>query len=155
MVDGTFKRRRPCDDGTFLGVSQMDIDELIDNFSFCDSWEDRYGYIIDLGSSLEGLDDKYKTADWKVPGCQSQVWLVPEYKDGRIHFRGDSDAIIVRGLIAVVLTVYNDKSPSEIKSIAIEDIFAKLGLQENLSPSRRNGLTSMVNKIKFYAEQGM
>ncbi len=132
----------------------MDIEELIDNFSFCDSWEDRYGYIIDLGSSLEGLDDKFKTADWKVPGCQSQVWLVPEYKDGRIHFRGDSDAIIVRGLVAIVLAVYNDKSPSEIKNIAIEDIFAKLGLQENLSPSRRNGLISMVNKIKFYAEQG-
>ena len=69
-------------------------------------------------------------------------------------FRGDSDAIIVRGLVAIVLAVYNDKSPSEIKNIAIEDIFAKLGLQENLSPSRRNGLMSMVNKIKFYAEQG-
>ena len=78
-----------------------------------------------------------------------------QYKDGRIHFRGDSDAVIVRGLIAIVLIVYNDKSPSEIKNIAIEDIFAKLGLQDNLSPSRRNGLMSMVNKIKFYAEQGM
>ena len=78
---------------------------------------------------------------------------MPEYKDGRIHFRGDSDAVIVRGLIAIVLIVYNDKSPSEIKNIAIEDIFAKLGLQDNLSPS--NGLMSMVNKIKFYAEQGM
>lgn len=133
----------------------MDIEELTDNFSFCETWEERYGYIIDLGSKLENLDAQFKTPQWKVPGCQSQVWLVPEYKDGRIHFRGDSDAVIVRGLIAIVLIVYNDKSPSEIKNIAIEDIFAKLGLQDNLSPSRRNGLMSMVNKIKFYSEQGM
>jgi len=131
----------------------MDIEELVDNFSYCDGWEDRYSYIIDLGNGLESLDERFKTPEWKVPGCQSQVWLVPEYKDGKIHFRGDSDAIIVRGLIAVVLTIYNDKSPSEIKNIAIEDIFAKLGLEENLSPSRRNGLISMVSKIKFYAEQ--
>ena len=116
----------------------MDIEELTDNFSFCETWEERYGYIIDLGSKLENLDAQFKTPQWKVPGCQSQVWLV-----------------IVRGLIAIVLIVYNDKSPSEIKNIAIEDIFAKLGLQDNLSPSRRNGLMSMVNKIKFYAEQGM
>ncbi len=107
----------------------MNIEELIDNFSFCETWEDRYGYIIDLGNNLENLEDKFKTPDWKVPGCQSQVWLVPEYKDGKIHFRGDSDAIIVRGLIAIVLADCNDKSPSEIKNITIEDIFAKLGLQ--------------------------
>ena len=77
----------------------MDIEELTDNFSFCETWEERYGYIIDLGSKLENLDAQFKTPQWKVPGCQSQVWLVPEYKDGRIHFRGDSDAVIVRGLI--------------------------------------------------------
>ena len=133
----------------------MDIEELIDNFSFCDSWEDKYSYIIDLGNKLENLPEQFKTAEWKVVGCQSQVWVVPEYKDGKIHFRGDSDAIIVRGLISIVLLIYNNKSPAEIKKIAIEDIFAKLGLQENLSPSRRNGLMSMVNKIKFYAEQGL
>lgn len=133
----------------------MEIEELIDNFSFCECWEDRYAYIIDLGNKLEGLEDSFKIQAWKVPGCQSQVWLVPEYKEGKVHFRGDSDAIIVRGLIAIVLMIYNDKSPSEIKNVAIEDIFAKLGLQDNLSPSRRNGLMSMVNKIKFYAEQGM
>lgn len=133
----------------------MEIEELIDNFSFCECWEDRYAYIIDLGNKLEGLEDSFKIQAWKVPGCQSQVWLVPEYKEGKVHFRGDSDAIIVRGLVAIVLMIYNDKSPSEIKNVAIEDIFAKLGLQDNLSPSRRNGLMSMVNKIKFYAEQGM
>ena len=133
----------------------MDIDELSENFELLDDWEDKYRYLIDLGEKLPPFAEECRTDEWKVSGCQSQVWLVPEYKNGRIHFRGDSDAVIVRGLIAIVLIVYNDKSPSEIKNIAIEDIFAKLGLQDNLSPSRRNGLMSMVNKIKFYAEQGM
>ncbi len=133
----------------------MTLEELIENFSYLDNWEDRYSYLIDLGNNLENLPEEYKTPEWKVQGCQSQVWLVPQFQDGKIHFLGDSDAILVRGLISIVLMIYNDKSPSEIKSIAIEDIFAKLGLEENLSPSRRNGLMSMVSKIKFYAEQSM
>ena len=132
----------------------MTLEELIENFSYLDNWEDRYSYLIDLGNNLENLPEEYKTLEWKVQGCQSQVWLVPQFQDGKIHFLGDSDAILVRGLISIVLMIYNDKSPSEIKNIAIEDIFAKLGLEENLSPSRRNGLMSMVSKIKFYAEQG-
>ena len=129
----------------------MDIEELSENFELLEDWEDRYRYIIDLGSKLEPLDEQYKTDDWKVRGCQSQVWLVPEYQDGLIAFKGDSDAAIVRGLIAIVLVVFNRQSPSAIKSIAIEDIFAKLGLEEHLSPSRRNGLAAMVEKIKTYA----
>lgn len=133
----------------------MTLEELIENFSYLDNWEDRYSYLIDLGNNLENLPEEYKTPEWKVQGCQSQVWLIPQFQDGKIHFLGDSDAILVRGLISIVLIIYNDKSPSEIKSIAIEDIFAKLGLEENLSPSRRNGLMSMVSKIKFYAEQSM
>ncbi len=133
----------------------MTLEELIDNFSYLDNWEDRYSYLIDLGNELENLSAEYKTPEWKVQGCQSQVWLVPQFQNGKLHFLGDSDAILVRGLISIVLMIYNDKSPSEIKNIAIEDIFAKLGLEENLSPSRRNGLMSMVSKIKFYAEQSM
>ncbi len=133
----------------------MTLEELIENFSYLDNWEDRYSYLIDLGNELENLPTEYKTPEWKVQGCQSQVWLVPQFQDGKLHFLGDSDAILVRGLISIVLMIYNDKSPSEIKNIAIEDIFAKLGLEENLSPSRRNGLMSMVSKIKFYAEQSM
>lgn len=129
-----------------------DINELIDNFSFFESWEEKYQYVIDLGRSLETLDDCFKTETWKVPGCQSQVWLVPEFKDGKIHFKGDSDAILVKGIIAIVLLIYNDKSPSEIKSIDIKEIFAKLGLEENLTPSRRNGMMSMVAKIREYAD---
>ncbi len=130
----------------------MTIDELIENFEFLDGWEDRYRYLIDLGNKLESLPEQYKTDDWKVRGCQSQVWLFPEKKDGKLHFRGDSDAVIVRGLIAVVLMIYNDKSPSEIKSVAVDDIFAKLGLSDHLSPSRRNGLISMTEKINSYAD---
>lgn len=130
----------------------MDINELIDNFSFFESWEEKYQYVIDLGRSLETLDDCFKTETWKVQGCQSQVWLVPEFKDGKIHFKGDSDAILVKGIIAIVLLIYNDKSPSEIKNIDIKEIFAKLGLEENLTPSRRNGMMSMVAKIKEYAD---
>ncbi len=131
----------------------MDINELIDNFEFLDTWEDKYRYIIELGEKLPPLDEKYHTEDWKVQGCQSQVWLVPTKDDnGKISFVGDSDAMIVKGLIAIVLMIFNHKSPSEIKAVAVEDIFAKLKLEEHLSPSRRNGLLSMIDKIKNYAE---
>jgi cysteine desulfuration protein SufE len=130
----------------------MTLDELYENFEFFDSWEEKYQYVIDLGHELEVFPQEYKTEIWKVQGCQSQVWLVPELKAGRFHFKGDSDAILVKGIIAIVLLIYNDKSAEEIKSIDVEKIFAKLGLEENLTPSRRNGMMSMVNKIKSYAE---
>ena len=123
----------------------MTIEELIDNFSFLDGWEEKYQYVIDLGHKLEPLDEKFKTDDWKVKGCQSQVWLVPQIKNGVFHFKGDSDAILVKGII------YNDKTAAEIKNIDVTKIFVKLGLEENLTPSRRNGMLSMVEKIKQYA----
>lgn len=129
----------------------MDIEELTENFELLEDWEDKYRYIIDLGSKLQPLDEKFKIEEWKVRGCQSQVWLVPSKQDGKLHFSGDSDAMIVKGLIAIVMMIYSDKSPVEIKSIAVDDIFAKLGLSEHLSPSRRNGLISMTEKIKYYA----
>ena len=130
----------------------MNLDNLIDNFAFFDCWEDKYQYVIDLGRQLEPLEDKYKCEQWKVKGCQSQVWLVPQFNERRIHFRGDSDAILVKGIIAIVLLIYNDKTKEEIKKVDIAQIFAKLGLEENLTPSRRNGMMSMVAKIKEYAE---
>lgn len=130
----------------------MDIEELIDNFSFFDCWEEKYQYVIDLGRNLEPLSDDYKTETWKIKGCQSQVWLVPSFNNGVIHFCGDSDAILVKGIIAIVLLIYNDKTPAEIKNINIKDIFIKLGLEENLTPSRRNGMMSMVAKINEYAD---
>lgn len=131
----------------------MDISELIDNFELLDNWEDRYRYIIELGEKLEPLDEKFKTDTWKVQGCTSQVWLVPEKKDDKILFKADSDAMIVRGLLAIVLLMFSNNSAKAIKDIEAQNIFAKLGLEEHLSPSRRNGLFSMVEKIKQYANK--
>ncbi|MBR2033427.1 MAG: SufE family protein [Alphaproteobacteria bacterium] len=130
----------------------MDIEDLIDNFEFLESWEDKYRYIIELGEKLPPLPEQFHSEEWKVQGCQSQVWLLPQKQNGLLYFTGDSDAMIVKGLIAIVLMIYNNKSPSEIKAVEVEDIFAKLGLSDHLSPSRRNGLLAMTNKIKYYAE---
>ena len=134
------------------GAPVMDISELIENFELLDDWEDKYRYIIDLGSKLEPLPQNFYQDEWKVRGCQSQVWLVPEKKDGRLFFRGDSDAAIVKGIIAIVLTVFSGKMPVEIKKTDIEEIFNSLGLHEHLSPSRRNGLAAMTEKILHYAD---
>ena len=131
----------------------MTKDELIENFEFLDSWEDKYRYIIELGEKLEPLPEQFHTEDWLVKGCQSQVWLVPQkMSDRKIKFSGDSDAMIVKGLIAIVLMIYSNLTAAEIKKLAINDIFASIGLQEHLSPSRRNGLEAMIEKIKHYAD---
>lgn len=129
----------------------MDIEELTDNFELLDNWEDRYRYIIELGERLEPLPDKFHTEEWKVKGCQSQVWLVPQKRDGKIYFVGDSDAMIVKGLIAITLMIYSGKTAAEIKAVDVEPVFSRLKLQEHLSPSRRNGLLAMTEKIRFYA----
>ena len=130
----------------------MNIEELVENFEFLDSWEDKYRYIIELGENLEPLAEEFHISEWQVKGCQSQVWLVPQKQNnGKIKFIGDSDAMIVKGLIAIVLSIYNDLTSDEIKNLAINDIFASIGLQEHLSPSRRNGLEAMIEKIRYYA----
>ena len=128
------------------------IEELIENFSMLESWEEKYQYLIELGEKLPPLSDEFKTDTWKVSGCQSQVWLVPTHENGIISFMGDSDAIMVKGIIYLILSIYQNKSVQEIKKIEVDKIFAKLGLGEHLSPSRRNGMMSMVDKIRFYAE---
>ncbi len=129
----------------------MDINELIENFELLDDWEDKYRYIIDLGAGLPPLEDRFRTEEWKVRGCQSQVWLVPEKKDGRLFFKGDSDAAIVKGIISVVLTIFSGKTPEEILQVDVDSLFGRLGLEEHLSPSRRNGLGAMTEKIRYYA----
>ncbi len=130
----------------------MDIDSLIDDFSFLDDWEDRYRFVIELGKELAPLSDEEHSAANKVQGCVSQVWLVTEPHENvataPIRFRGDSDAFIVRGLIAIVLSIYSGKSASEILAIDARSIFQKLGLNEHLSPQRSNGLYSMVERVK-------
>lgn len=130
----------------------MEITEIMDNLSYLDSWEDKYRYIIELGESLPPLPAELQTEEWKVKGCQSQVWLVPKKDtDGTLSFLGTSDAVIVKGLISIVLSIYNNKTPTDIAAIDIGGIFDNLGLHEHLSPSRRNGLEAMVEKIKHYA----
>lgn len=133
----------------------MSIEELIDNFSFLDAWEDKYKYLIELGNHLPHISDDKKIEKWRVPGCQSQVWIIPHYESSCIHFEGDSDAIIVRGIIAVVLEIFKDKSAQSILDIDVEEIFDRMGLREHITPNRRSGMLSMVDKIKFYAAQNI
>ena len=114
-------------------------------------WELKYEKIIDLGKKWPGLQDQFKTDDLKVKGCQSQVWLkADKAPDGTISFRGDSDAILVKGLVALVLTVYNNETPEDILTFE-PDFLKELGLDTGLSPSRSNGLYSMVKQVKYYA----
>lgn len=133
----------------------MTIDELIENFSFLDVWEDRYKYLIELGNGLTRLNEQEKMDQWKVPGCQSQVWIIPHYDHDKLYFSGDSDAIIVRGIIAIVLEIFKDKTAQEILSIDVEKIFDRMGLREHITPNRRSGMLSMVDKIKYYAAQAL
>jgi cysteine desulfuration protein SufE len=125
-------------------------EELVEEFQFLDDWMDRYRYIIDLGRTLPDFPEEWMTDEFKVRGCQSQVWVVPEHKDGRIHFHATSDAAIVSGLIAIVLRIYSDRTPEEI--LATPPSFIQgVGLDEHLSPSRSNGLNSMIKVIFAHA----
>ncbi len=131
------------------------IEELIDGFEMLDDWEERYAYIIDLGRRYTGLPEDAMVEDNKVAGCMSQVWLTATADEGtppRLHFKGDSDAAIVKGLIAILMTVYSNRTPEEILQIDIDDIFTQLGLDEHLSSGRRNGFLSMVQRIKSIAK---
>lgn len=135
----------------------MSIQDLVDDFEFLEEWEDRYRYVIELGKELEPLTDAEHSAENKVEGCVSQVWLVNELRKDEagapiIHFRGDSDAHIVRGLIAILMRLYSDKKPEEILSTDARAIFASLGLDEHLTPQRSNGLYSMVARIQSDAK---
>src|SRR6185312_8956960 len=124
--------------------------ELIQYFAKSESWEDRYQKIIAMGRALEPLPEEFKIDDLKVKGCQSQVWLKADMgADERVHFRADSDALIVKGLIAILLKIYSGKTPGEILETS-PDFIAELGFATNLSPSRANGLVAMVKQIKYY-----
>lgn len=136
-----------------MSLENTTIVEILDTFEFLDDWEDRYRYVIDLGRKLPALDESEMTDDYKVRGCQSQVWLVPEKDaEGRIHLRGDSDAHIVKGLVALVLLIYSGKTPDEILATDAKAILDKLGLAAHLSPMRANGLFAMVQRIRDIAE---
>ncbi|SDS26341.1 Cysteine desulfuration protein SufE [Halopseudomonas xinjiangensis] len=123
-------------------------EDIIDSLSFFDTWEDRYKYIIDLGRELPPLDDSQRTDVNIVRGCQSQVWLVSRREGDRLYFDADSDAFIVKGLLAVVLAAYNGKTPEQILSFDIDAYFEQLNLMKHLSVTRGNGLRAMVKRIQ-------
>lgn len=132
----------------------MTIDQvqenIIEEFSVFDDWMDKYNLLIDMGKGLPEINQKYKTRDFLIEGCQSKVWLHPEFRDGKIYFTADSDAIITRGIVGLLIKVLSGRTPEEI--IAAELKFIDIiGLRQNLSPTRSNGLLSMVRQIKLYA----
>ncbi|MEZ5872386.1 MAG: SufE family protein [Nitratireductor sp.] len=134
------------------------IETIIEDFEFLDDWEDRYKYLIELGNGLAPLDSSEKTTETKVQGCVSQVWIVSEAHNGAdpvLTFRGDSDAHIVRGLIAVTLAIFSGKHASEIRATDESTVFSRLHLEEHITPQRSNGLRSMVARIKREAENAL
>lgn len=125
-------------------------DEVVEEFQDFDDWMDKYQMLIDLGNDLDELDSKYKTDQNLIDGCQSRVWLQCDYKDGKLVFTADSDALIVKGIIALLIQVLSGHTPKEILDADLYFI-DKIGLREHLSPTRSNGLLAMVKQIKAYA----
>jgi len=125
-------------------------EEIIDEFSMFDDWMERYEYIIELGKSLPLIDENFKKDENLIIGCQSKVWLHSEIKDQKINFTADSDAILTKGIVAILLRIFNEQTPATILEA---DLFFidKIGLKEHLSPTRANGLVSMIKQIKLYA----
>ncbi|HNR41188.1 MAG TPA: SufE family protein [Bacteroidales bacterium] len=125
-------------------------DNIISDFSISDDWMDKYDLLIDIGKNLPAIDPRFKTNDYLIEGCQSKVWLRPDYDGQKISFTADSDAIITRGIVALLIKVLSDRTPDEI--IGAELYFIdRIGLRQNLSPTRSNGLLAMIRQIKLYA----
>ncbi len=132
---------------TNLNETQKDI---VEEFSIFEDWLDRYNYLIELGNDLPAIDPQYRTNEYLINGCQSKVWLHAELVDEKIEFRADSDAIIVKGIVALLVKVLNGRTPAEILENELFFI-EEIGLKQNLSPTRSNGLLAMVKKMKLYA----
>jgi cysteine desulfuration protein SufE len=132
----------------------MNIEEIqkdiVEEFSLYEDWMDKYGYLIELGNRLEELEPQYKTDQYLIKGCQSRVWLAAEQRDGKLFFRGESDAVIVKGLVALLLRVFSGHTPKEITESNLHFI-DDLGLNRHLSPTRSNGLLAMIKQIRLYA----
>ena len=132
----------------------MTINELqnnvIEEFADFDDWMDKYALLIDLGNSLPPLEEKYKTESNLIEGCQSRVWLQADYVDGKILFKGESDAVIVKGIVSLLISILSDHTPQEILDAGLYFI-EKIGLKEHLSPTRSNGLVAMVKQMRMYA----
>lgn len=136
----------------------MDIEEIIENFEFLDDWDDRYKYLIELGSQLEPLEEEFRNSANKVQGCVSQVWVVSTVSDDDepvLHFNGASDAHIVSGLVAIALAIFSGKKASEILETDEKQIFDRINLSEHITPQRSNGLKSLVMRIKHDANASL
>lgn len=124
--------------------------DIVEEFSLFDSWDDKYEYIIDLGKKLPPLDDQHKKDENKVRGCQSTVWLIADYKDGRIYYKAESDAVIVKGLISMLIRVLSGQPAEDIVNARL-DFINKIGMMNHLAQTRSNGLLAMVKQMKHYA----
>ncbi|MGN6604589.1 MAG: SufE family protein [Ginsengibacter sp.] len=125
-------------------------EEIVEEFALFDSWEEKYEYIIDLGKKLEPLDDKFKKEENIIKGCQSTVWLVSDFKDGKVFYEADSDAVIVKGLISMLIKVLSGNTPGEILDAKL-DFINKIGMMTHLAQTRSNGLLAMIKQMKNYA----
>lgn len=125
-------------------------DNIIKEFSVFDDWMDKYGLLIDLGNSLSPLEEVHKTENNLIEGCQSRVWLYAEYKDGKVFYQGESDAVIVKGIVSLLISVLSGHTPAEILNADLYFI-DKIGLKEHLSPTRSNGLVAMLKQMRMYA----
>ena len=132
-----------------MTIEEIQI-EIVDEFSIYDDWMDKYNYLIELGRDLDIIDEKFKKKDYVIEGCQSRVWLYPDFVDGKLYFKADSDAIITKGIVALLIKVVSGRTPEEIMNA---DLFFidQIGLKQNLSPTRSNGLLAMVKQMKLYA----
>jgi cysteine desulfuration protein SufE len=131
---------------TILEIEQ----EIVEEFALFDSWDDKYEYIIDMGKKLKPLDDIYKKEETKIKGCQSTVWMVSDFKDGRVYYKAESDAVIVKGLVSMLIRVLSGHRPEEIINARLEFI-DQIGMKQHLAQTRSNGLLSMVKQMKLDA----
>ncbi|PZP57175.1 MAG: Fe-S cluster assembly protein SufE [Micavibrio aeruginosavorus] len=127
------------------------LDQILETFALLDDWEGRFQYILDLGKTVPEMPEVLKSPENEVKGCTSKVWMVPEIRNDVFHFQADSNAQIVKGLIGILMSIYQDSPVEEIKGIDVEGIFRELGLEQNLSPNRRSGFFSMVEKIRAFS----
>lgn len=124
--------------------------QIIEEFSLFDDWMDKYNHLIEMGKSLKIIDDKYRDQQHLISGCQSRVWLHAEYRDGKVYFTADSDAVITKGLVSLMTRVFDGRTPDEIINAKL-DFVDEIGLKDHLSPTRSNGLMSMIKQMKLYA----
>ncbi|SLN40709.1 Cysteine desulfuration protein SufE [Roseivivax jejudonensis] len=134
-------------------MAQPAFEEVVEDFEFLDDWEDRYRMVIEMGKAMDPLDDALKVPATKVDGCASQVWLHPRIEDGHFHFEGDSDAVIVRGLIALLRRLYDGLPMPAVLDVDAKAELGRLGLEENLSSQRSNGLRAMIERIRGLAAE--